>query len=122
MLSRLDVEREALMSVRVRLLEKAQRSTLDMTKDYLALLPKPSPIDAARPLCRSVVADLGVSLDAGEPSQKALFVRPGAAYRLALFQFLMYSYHKCQSSPQLSRLPRALLSALLRFGMRLSKP
>ena len=121
-LSRVDGDREALMSVREHLLEKAQRSTLDMTKDYLALLPTPSPIDAKRPLCRSVVADVHVSLDAGEPSQKALFVRPGAAYRLALFQFLMYSHHKCQSSPQRSRPLRFLLGLLLRLGMRLSKP
>ena len=121
-LSRVDGDREALMSVREHLLEKAQRSALDMTKDYLALLPTPSPIDAARPLCFSVVADSGVSLDQGEPSQKALFVRPAAAYRLALFQFLKYSYHKTQSSPQISRVSRLILGWLLRVGMRLSRP
>lgn len=110
------------MSARARLLDKAQRSTLDMIKDYLALLPTPSPIDAARPLCRSVVADSGISLDEGEPSQKALFVRPAAAYRLALFQFLMYSYQKSQSSPQLSRISRLFLGLLLRAGMRLIRP
>lgn len=121
-LSRIDGDREALMSARARLLDKAQRSTLDMIKDYLALLPTPSPIDAARPLCRSVVADSGISLDEGEPSQKALFVRPAAAYRLALFQFLMYSYQKSQSSPQLSRISRLFLGLLLRAGMRLIRP
>ena len=121
-LSRIDGDREALMSARARLLDKAQRSTLDMIKDYLALLPTPSPIDAARPLCRSVVADSGISLDEGEPSQKALFVRPAAAYRLALFQFLMYSYQKSQSSPQLSRMSRLFLGLLLRAGMRLIRP
>jgi glycosyltransferase involved in cell wall biosynthesis len=121
-LSRVDGDREALTSVREHLLEKAQRSALDMTKDYLALLPTPSPIDAARPLCFSVVADSGVSLDQGEPSQKALFVRPAAAYRLALFQFLNYSYHKTQSSPQISRVSRLIMGWLLRVGMRLSRP
>ncbi len=77
---------------------------------------------ATRPLCRSVVADQGISLDQGDPSQKALFVRPGAAYRLALFQFLMYSYQKCQSSPQISRVSRKLLGWALRVSMRLSRP
>ena len=121
-LAEIDANREALAEVRVGLLGAQQRSTSDMVADYLALLPKPSVMDARRPLCRSVVADSGVSLDQGEPSQKALFVRPGAAYRLALFQFLMYSYQKIQSSPQLTRVSRLLLGTPLRVAMRLTRP
>ena len=63
-----------------------------------------------------------MSLDLGDPTQKALFVRPSAAYRLALFHFLLYSYNKCRESPQLSRVARTLLGWALRVGMRLSRP
>lgn len=121
-LSQIDADRTSLRTVRERLLSQAQRSTAHMTADYLDLLPKASPLDATRPLCRSVVADSGVSLDQGDPTQKALFVRPGAAYRLALFQFLLYSYNKCYESPQLSRVTRSVLGWVLRIGMRLSRP
>lgn len=121
-LSQIDADRELLKTVRERLLSEAQRSTSNMTADYLSLLPKASPLDATRPLCRSVVADSGVSLDQGDPTQKALFVRPGAAYRLALFQFFLYSYNKCHESPQLSRFTRTVLGWVLRVGMRLSRP
>ena len=121
-LSQIDADRGSLEAVRERLLSGAQRSTVNMVSDYLSLLPKASPMDARRPLCRSVVADTGVSLDQGDPTQKALFVRPGAAYRLALFQFLLYSYNKCYESPQLSRFTRVPLGWVLRIGMRLSRP
>jgi glycosyltransferase involved in cell wall biosynthesis len=121
-LSQIDADRASLRTVREGLLSQARRSTAHMTADYLELLPKASPLDAARPLCRSVVADSGVSLDQGDPTQKALFVRPGAAYRLALFQFLLYSYNKCHESPQLSRFTRSVLGWVLRIGMRLSRP
>jgi hypothetical protein len=120
-LSQIDADRASLSLVRDRLLSQAQRSTAQMTADYLDLLPKASPLNATRPLCRSVVADSGVRLDQGDPTQKALFVRPGAEYRLALNQFLRYSYHKCQESPQLSRVTRTLLGWALRVGMRLSR-
>ncbi len=120
-LSQIDADRASLNLVRDRLLSQAQRSTAQMTADYLDLLPKASPLNATRPLCRSVVADSGVRLDQGDPTQKALFVRPGAEYRLALNQFLRYSYHKCQESPQLSRVTRTLLGWALRVGMRLSR-
>ena len=121
-LSQIDADRASLRTVREGLLSQARRSTAHMTADYLELLPKASPLDAARPLCRSVVADSGVSLDQGDPTQKALFVRPGAAYRLALYQFLLYSYNKCYESPQLSRFTRSVLGWVLRIGMRLSRP
>jgi len=121
-LSQIDADRASLGAVRERLLGGAHRSTVDMVADYLSLLPKASPMEATRPLCRSVVADTGVSLDQGDPTQKALFVRPGAAYRLALFQFLLYSYNKCYESPQLSRFTRVPLGWVLRIGMRLSRP
>ena len=121
-LAEIDVNREALAKVRDRLMNAQQRSTSDMVADYLALIPKPSVMDARRPLCRSVVADSGISLDQSEPSQKALFVRPGAAYRLALYQFLMYSYQKIKSSPQLSRVSRLLLGTPLRVAMKLTRP
>ena len=121
-LLQIDADRASLSAVRERLLGQAQRSTAHVTADYLDLLPKASPLDATRPLCRSVVADSGVSLDQGDPTQKALFVRPGAAYRLALFQFLRYSYNKCNESSQLSRVTRTVLGWVLRIGMRLSRP
>jgi len=122
-LSALDRDREAIARVRLNLLVMEQRATDAVVRDYLNLIAINKSIYALkRPLCRSVVADKGISLDEGEPSQKALFVRPGAAYRLALFQFLLYSHNKTRSSPQLSRFSRLLLSALLRLGMRLSRP
>ena len=122
MLSKIDADRASLSAVRDRLLSEARRSTAQMMAEYLDLLPKASPLEATRPLCRSVVADSGVSLDQGDPTQKALFVRGGAAYRLALFQFLLYSYNKCRESPQLSRVTRTVLGWVLRIGMRLSRP
>ena len=122
MLSKIDADRASLSAVRGQLLSQARRSTAQMTAEYLDLLPKASPLDATRPLCRSVVADSGVSLDQGDPTQKALFVRTGAAYRLALFQFLLYSYNKCRESPQRSRVTRTVLGWVLRIGMRLSRP
>ena len=121
-LARLAGDRGAIASVRARLLATEQRSNYGMVRDYLKLIPVGDEISVRRPLCRSVVADLGVSLEEGEPSQKALFVRPGAAYRLALFQFLSYSHQKIQSSPKVSRVTRALLSAVLRIAMRLARP
>lgn len=121
-LSELDRSRDRLSSVRSRLISAPHRSTTDVTKDYLSLIPEASSLQGDRPLCRSVVADTGVSLDQGDPAQKALFVRPGAAYRLALFQFLLYSYKKCHESPQLSRITRTLLGWVLRVLMRLSRP
>ena len=121
-LSELDQSRDELSAVRSRLIDTPQRSTTDVAKDYLKLIPGASSLQGDRPLCRSVVADSGVSLDQGDPTQKAMFVRPGASYRLALFQFLLYSYNKCQESPQLSRITRTLLGWALRVGMRLSRP
>jgi len=121
-LSELDQSRDELSAVRSRLIDTPQRSTTDVAKDYLKLIPGASSLQGDRPLCRSVVADSGVSLDQGDPTQKAMFVRPGTAYRLALFQFLLYSYNKCQESPQLSRITRTLLGWALRVAMRLSRP
>ena len=99
-----------------------QNSTQNVIRKYLGLIPIKSAAASRRPMFRSVVAEKGISLDEGEPSQKALFVRPGAAYRLALFQFLLYSYNKTLSSPQLSPMSRRVLAGLLRVGMRLSRP
>ena len=121
-LSELDQRRDEVSAVRSRLINMPQRSTTDAAKDYLNLIPGASSLQGDRPLCRSVVADSGVSLDQGDPTQKAMFVRPGASYRLALFQFLLYSFNKCQESPQLSRVTRTLLGWALRVGMRLSRP
>jgi glycosyltransferase involved in cell wall biosynthesis len=121
-LSELDQSRDELSAIRSRLIETPQRSTTGVAKDYLKLIPGASSRQGDRPLCRSVVADSGVSLDQGDPTQKAMFVRPGASYRLALFQFLLYSHNKCQESPQLSRITRTLLGWALRVGMRLSRP
>ena len=120
-LSELDQSRDELSAVRSRLISAPQRSTTDVTKDYLSLIPEALPLQGDRPLCRSVVADPGLSLDGGDPTGKAIFVRPGSAYRLALNQFLRYSYHKCQESPQLSRVTRTLMGWALRVGMRLSR-
>ena len=114
--------RKELVRVREALLTTQQRSTEDVVGQYLQLLPPADVSLISRPLCRSVVSDLGVRLDQGEPSQKALFVRPGASYRLALFQFLMYSKQKIQSSPRLSRPSKWLFSLPLRLALKLSKP
>lgn len=107
--------------VRDTLLSNDQRSSSDMVADYLALLPAATPMNVRRPLCRSVVAEAGVRLDQGEPSQKALFVRPGARYRLALSQFLVYSYHKCQNSPQIPRVAKRIVGWSLRVAMRVNR-
>ena len=121
-LSELDRSRDELLSVRSRLNSVRQRSATDVTKDYLNLMPGASSLQGDRPLCLSVLTDSSTSLDLGDPTQKALFVRPSAAYRLALFHFLLYSYNKCRESPQLSRVARTLLGWALRVGMRLSRP
>jgi glycosyltransferase involved in cell wall biosynthesis len=121
-LSQLDGKRAEINQAREQLLRLQHPSAADVAKEYLALMPEPSPLGMTRPLCRSVVADSGVSLDQGDPTQKALFVRPGAGYRLALTQFLEYSFHKVQSSPQLSRISRLCLSMPLRVAMRLVRP
>jgi hypothetical protein len=121
-LSQLDEKRAEINQAREQLLRLQHPSAADVAKEYLALMPEPSPLGMTRPLCRSVVADSGVSLDQGDPTQKALFVRPGAGYRLALTQFLEYSFHKVQSSPQLSRISRLCLSMPLRVAMRLVRP
>lgn len=118
----LEQDRDKVRAVRDTLLSNDQRSSSDMVADYLALLPAASPITVRRPLCRSVVAEAGIRLDQGEPSQKALFVRPGARYRLALSQFLLYSYHKCQDSPQVPRVAKRILGWFLRMAMRVSRP
>jgi glycosyltransferase involved in cell wall biosynthesis len=121
-ISELDRSRDELLSVRSRLFSLPQRSAADVTKDYLNLIPEASSLQGDRPLCLSVLTDSGMSLDLGDPTQKTLFVRPGAAYRHALFHFLLYSYNKCRESPQLSRVTRTLLGWAFRIGMRLSRP
>ena len=121
-LTALAQDRDKVRAVRDTLLSGDQRSASDMVADYLALLPAASPLKVRRPLCRSVVAETGVRLDQGEPSQKALFVRPGARYKLALSQFMLYSYQKCQDSPQLPRVAKKMMGWLLRVAMRVSRP
>ena len=121
-LAAIEQDRARLQEIRGRLLQVEQRSTVDMVRDYLMLLPEPACGAAKRPLARSVVADSGVDLSQADASQKALFVRPNATYRLALFQFLLYSHKKCCESPSLSLVSRKLLSWILRAGIRLTRP
>ena len=79
-------------------------------------------LDGSLAAARATMADSGVDLSQADASQKALFVRPNATYRLALFQFLLYSHKKCCESPNLSLVSRKLLSWILRAGIRLTRP
>ena len=120
-LAALAQDRNQVRAVRDTLLSNDQRSSSDMVADYLALLPAATPINVRRPLCRSVVAEAGILLDKGELSQTALFIRPGVRYRLALSQFLVYSYRKLQDSPRLPRVARRILRWLVRMVMRINR-
>ena len=121
-LAALAQDRNQVRAVRDTLLSNDQRSSSDMVADYLALLPAATLTNVRRPLCRSVVAEAGIRLDKGELSQTALFVRPGVRYRLALSQFLVYSYRKFQDSPQLPRVAKRILRWFVRMVMRISRP
>ena len=121
-LADLDTDRSLIALTRETLLKKVQRSASDMVDDYLALLPSLSPLKLKRSLSRSIVAEPAARLDQGEPSQKAIFIRPGASYRLALYQFLHYSYNKVHESPNLAHFLKKPLGWLMRLGMRLSRP
>lgn len=121
-LTKIDQDRSQLGTMRDRLLQAESRCTADMVRDYLSLLPMAGTAVQRRPLVRSVVVDAGVDLSQADASQKALFVRPNATYRLALFQFLLYSHKKCCESPKLTFLSRKLLSWTLRAALKLVRP
>lgn len=122
LLSRLNDNRGLLASVRENVKTRPQRSTDDMMAEYRALLPDLTPVVSRRPLHMSVLAGSEVPLNGGVSSRNAVYVKPSAPYRLALYQFLMYSYQKCRQSPRLPGLVRALLGGLLRVVMRMIRP
>ena len=122
LLSQLDDNRSLLASVREKVMTRAQRSTDDMMADYRALLPDVTSVFSRRPLHLSVLAGSEAPLYGSASSANVVHVKPSAPYRLALHQFLMYSYQKCRQSPRLPRSVRALLGAFLRAGMRMVRP